>query len=285
MTACVTLWHGRYMHARPSSSPVLRPCGECGSPILAVRPTGRQLYPSQYSRLSFCSPLCAAFARGRKRKKSLPGVKLCCVCANPISAFQRSGLRKSASIYARAKYCSASCYFDAKSKIARRPSLREHFEALRDTSGGPDSCWPISPSCQGRSGYGYFSYKGAGHWAHRLAVTFDGRTVPDGLFVLHLCDNPPCCNPRHLMVGTLAENNKQMHERGRAARRPKGMSHPACRLSVGQVEQIRALMRGGDVSANSLARRFGVGHPTVLKAARGLAPYTLECSEPPCVNI
>ncbi|MFB9187253.1 HNH endonuclease signature motif containing protein [Dactylosporangium sucinum] len=52
--------------------------------------------------------------------------------------------------------------------------------------------------------------------AHRVAwEVANGQPIPDGLQVLHSCDNPPCCNPAHLSIGTQAENMQQMVARGR----------------------------------------------------------------------
>ncbi|WP_370561079.1 HNH endonuclease signature motif containing protein [Edwardsiella tarda] len=50
---------------------------------------------------------------------------------------------------------------------------------------------------------------------HRLAYTIHKGPIPDGLSVLHSCDNPCCCNPLHLTVGDLKQNMRERKERGR----------------------------------------------------------------------
>jgi hypothetical protein len=55
------------------------------------------------------------------------------------------------------------------------------------------------------------------HVAHRVMWEFVYGPVPDGLFVLHLCDTPACVNLSHLMLGNQKENLRQMRERGRSA--------------------------------------------------------------------
>jgi hypothetical protein len=51
--------------------------------------------------------------------------------------------------------------------------------------------------------------------AHRLVYERTYGAVPDGKYVCHHCDNPPCCNPAHLFVGTAADNNHDMISKGR----------------------------------------------------------------------
>ncbi len=68
--------------------------------------------------------------------------------------------------------------------------------------------------CRDKWGYGDLSYSGKHMQAHRLAWTLT-HGDPGELDVLHTCDNPPCCNPKHLYLGTDADNHRDMHARGR----------------------------------------------------------------------
>jgi hypothetical protein len=51
--------------------------------------------------------------------------------------------------------------------------------------------------------------------AHREAWIEANGPIPAGMHVLHHCDNPPCINPEHLFLGTQADNNADMHAKGR----------------------------------------------------------------------
>jgi hypothetical protein len=66
-------------------------------------------------------------------------------------------------------------------------------------------------------GYGRIYFKGKQRYVHRIAWELaNGIPVPDGLFVLHSCDEPSCVNPSHLRLGNQAQNMKEMKERGRS---------------------------------------------------------------------
>jgi DNA invertase Pin-like site-specific DNA recombinase len=89
--------------------------------------------------------------------------------------------------------------------------------------------------------------------------------IPEGLFVLHSCDNPPCCNPAHLRAGTQKENIEDAVERDRLAR---GRALPQAKLTEAAVREIRR-RSGEGRSQRAVAAEFGVSHDTVGKILRG----------------
>ncbi|HIK60010.1 MAG TPA: HNH endonuclease [Planctomycetes bacterium] len=72
-------------------------------------------------------------------------------------------------------------------------------------------------------GYGTFTAKGRTWKAHRLALHLEGQDV-SGRVVMHSCDVRACVNPDHLSLGTVADNNADMHQKGRN-NQPKGDDH------------------------------------------------------------
>lgn len=81
---------------------------------------------------------------------------------------------------------------------------------------GPAECW-LWLASRNAQGYGKFSVaSGRGHMgAHRAVWELVNGAVPDGLWVLHRCDNPPCVNPAHLFLGTCRDNHLDMVAKGR----------------------------------------------------------------------
>lgn len=95
-----------------------------------------------------------------------------------------------------------------------RPMLDRFWEKI-DTSNGPDACWPWTAGTSGE--YGEFATRpGVPALASRLAweLTY-AEKIPDTLCALHSCDNPPCCNPKHLFLGTRGDNSRDKHAKGR----------------------------------------------------------------------
>jgi len=65
------------------------------------------------------------------------------------------------------------------------------------------------------TGYGVRAFRGRGQNTHRLMYMAVIGAIPDGMQILHSCDNPPCMNPRHLSLGTGQKNMQESVERGR----------------------------------------------------------------------
>jgi hypothetical protein len=68
-----------------------------------------------------------------------------------------------------------------------------------------------------RYGYGEMSFRGKQTRTHRIAWVITHGAIPAGMLVMHKCDNPPCCNPDHLKLGTSLDNQRDMSAKGRAA--------------------------------------------------------------------
>ena len=106
-----------------------------------------------------------------------------------------------------------------------------------------DTCWIwIGP--KNGNGYGSFRYRGKYTGAHRISFMLENKILPDGMDVLHSCDNPLCVRPSHLHLGTHDDNMKEKAIRGRA---PKGMNHRNGRsvLRFVEVMEIRNLFSLG----------------------------------------
>jgi hypothetical protein len=99
----------------------------------------------------------------------------------------------------------------------RRP-LPVRFWSRVDTTGGLSACWPWTRARNG-AGYGLISQQHRNVSAHRLSWELAHGPIPAGLFVCHTCDNPPCCNPMHLWLGTSSDNLRDMYAKGRHSTR------------------------------------------------------------------
>lgn len=135
-----------------------------------------------------------------------------------------------------------------------------------DRSGGADACWPWTRG-RDRDGYGMIWRHRTNLRTHRTALLLSGVAVSDDEFVCHRCDNPPCCNPRHLFVGTPADNVLDCNRKGRAWS-PRGEDAYWAKLSERDVRQIRRRRSAGE-KASLIAADFGVSESNVRMIASG----------------
>jgi hypothetical protein len=131
---------------------------------------------------------------------------------------------------------------------------------------GPNGCWEWTA---GRSpkGYGTVVDGGKTQRTHRVAWKAVNGAIPDGLIVRHKCDNRPCCNPDHLELGTLVDNNRDRDERGRGA---KGEGIAQAKLTDDDVLAIRAayVRRSREFGSFALARKYGVSNVLISMVVR-----------------
>ncbi|MDO8534234.1 MAG: HNH endonuclease signature motif containing protein [Xanthobacteraceae bacterium] len=125
-------------------------------------------------------------------------------------------------------------------------------------------CWPWV-HLQDKDGYGEFWFSGKKYRAHRVAFAIEKGGIPHGKGVLHSCDNPPCCNPDHLYIGTVVENTADMDRRGRRVVL-RGEDAGGSKLTESQVKIIKK----SNLSARKLAARFGVKDQCIYKIRQGV---------------
>lgn len=121
-------------------------------------------------------------------------------------------------------------------------------------------CWPWAAS-RFRNGYGQFKAEST-TLAHRYAYELANGPIPEGKFVCHRCDNPACCNPHHLFLGSHTDNVRDSIRKGRFAR---GRRQPRAKLTVEAVRDIRA--RASTAGLEALADQYGVSKSLVCYVA------------------
>lgn len=122
-------------------------------------------------------------------------------------------------------------------------------------------CWLWTASTYTR-GYGQFWTGNSFTSAHRFSYTLEHGSIPEDMDVCHSCDNPLCCNPAHLWLGTAQDNVDDMLKKGRNGQ-PKNENHRDAKFTNEQVREIRKLYATGKYSRSELARMRSVTVPTI----------------------
>ena len=125
-----------------------------------------------------------------------------------------------------------------------------------------NDCWEWT-GAKGFWGYGQYRWHRKTWLAHRVAyILYNEVEIPEGLCVLHSCDNPSCVNPSHLWLGTHADNAADRDAKGRwnggYEGAPPGEAHGLSKLTEPEVLQIRALYITKQYTHSQLAKQFGV---------------------------
>lgn len=147
----------------------------------------------------------------------------------------------------------------------------------KTTGNGPwGNCWIWTGGKVG--GYGSVRFRGIMQKSHRVAWIITNGEIGNNDHVLHRCDNPPCCNPDHLFLGTNHDNVLDRHKKGRSKNVFTSANHPAtqragehhwcAKLSNNDVKAICELHASG-VNQTQIAKQYSVHSATISRIVRG----------------
>jgi hypothetical protein len=122
-------------------------------------------------------------------------------------------------------------------------------------------CWPWLGSLTVRGGYGQLNDRGRLLKTHRLSWELHLGAIPPHLLVRHMCHNPACCNPSHLLLGTTKDNHLDMQRAKRMVvpTAAKGEDTHCAKLTEKEVRSIRL----SSLPGVDLARRYGVSKAAI----------------------
>lgn len=171
---------------------------------------------------------------------------ICNACGEPVPRCDGEPLWR----WLRRKRCSEAC-LSAK-KLPKPPLARIRAKVDCAPGLGPNGECHEWTGHRDPKGYGKMNFGGPGKLVHRVMYSLVVGD-PGDMLVCHTCDNPPCCNPAHLFLGTNQDNMDDMNAKGRAIH-PAGDEHANSKIADADVRGIRESTE----SSSALARKFGV---------------------------
>ena len=145
----------------------------------------------------------------------------------------------------------------------------------------------IKVSCTTRTRYARSTLNGQRDSAHRNAWRIRYGEIPDGMCVLHHCDNPPCVNPAHLFLGTQADNIRDMMLKGRNRYKAHlGSTNPNATVSRSVVYAVLRDSNAGMIETE-LVKKHGVSKGTVnnIRSGKHWAPARVLCDREQRLNV
>ena len=176
-------------------------------------------------------------------------------------------------------------YSFAGSRLTVEERAARFWSRIR--KGVPDDCWEWTAGKFSR-GYGVAWNGKVATQASRIVWELTRGKIPSGMQVCHKCDNPGCCNPDHLFLGTMADNMQDKIRKNRQWRCPKerswmhkalkkvqGENNPRAQLTERDVQEIRSCR--GLIDNKDMADFFGVQPAAISKILVGRTWRSLPC--------
>jgi DNA-binding XRE family transcriptional regulator len=161
-------------------------------------------------------------------------------------------------------YCSSNCWngsqlgWTPKHKWAKK---RLHEITSQILPPNKQGCWFWNGNINRVTGYGKIIWESKEHGAHRWMWEMVIGTIPDGMCILHKCDNPRCVNPAHLFLGNTLDNMKDRDNKGRQ-KKPH-------RFDVSQIRTIRTFYKDTK-DVGWLSRAYGVHSKSIYNIVKRL---------------
>jgi hypothetical protein len=142
---------------------------------------------------------------------------------------------------------------------------KEAFWSKVDIHNTHKECWEWK-GAKKPSGYGNVRINKSYLLAHRVAFELANGVIPEGFIVCHICDNPSCCNPNHLMLGTTKSNAADMlikNRQKKAVSAARGSQNGISKLNEEVVREIRELYESKEMNQYELADKYGVSQVAI----------------------
>lgn len=141
--------------------------------------------------------------------------------------------------------------------LANIPRIQGKYKLSED----PDKC-AIWTAYKNPAGYGQVRVNMVGWLAHRYVFTQCFGEIPEGLVVMHICDNPACIHPGHLTVGTHGDNVRDKEAKGRGN---QGSRNGHAKFTDKEILEIRAAYTGKRGELAALGRKYDVHRSCIYK--------------------
>jgi HNH endonuclease len=148
----------------------------------------------------------------------------------------------------------------SQSRASVTHTRTKHEALMSRVVAHPDGCWEWLGRTD-KDGYGIVMIDGKNNRAHRLSYVVHRGDIPDGMVVCHKCDNPPCCNPSHLFLGTIKDNANDALAKGRAF---VGEKNGRAKLSWHDIGDIRS----STASSHELSLKYAVSVSSINRIKR-----------------
>jgi hypothetical protein len=127
--------------------------------------------------------------------------------------------------------------------------------------------WKLKVGSKGYANLGSGGKNGKMLLAHRYSYELHKGEIPKDLYVMHMCDNPRCVNPNHLMIGTPKDNTQDALKKNRLKTGfVDGENHLLAKLNN---ETVKIIKSNTELKSVELSKMFNISPQTICDIRKG----------------